>query len=279
MVYKLSPFVKWAGGKTQLLHDLGLRMPKTFNKYYEPFIGGGALLFNMHPAHAVISDVNEQLINVYRQLKDNAEAVISEVKELDAVPCDKERYLAVREDYNAKIQANELDPRCAALMIWVNKHCFNGLYRVNGKGFFNVPYNNRVKGSSIDEENLRNISAYLRDNNVDIRLMDFAEALHDVSAGDFVYLDSPYVPVSDTASFTDYTRDGFTLEDHRRLAGVFRELTEMGVKAMLSNHNVPLVHELYKDFIIDESEVKRFINSNGSKRMGEEVIITNFYPE
>ena len=279
MVDKLAPFVKWAGGKTQLLHELELRMPKTLKKYYEPFVGGGALLFSLHPGHAVICDTNEQLINVYRQLKADAAAVISEVRKLDAEPCSKERYLEVRSAYNAKIQSGELDAACAALMIWINKHCFNGLYRVNSKGLFNVPYNNRVKGSSISEENLQGVSSYLRENDVDIRLMDFAEALHDVSEGDFVYFDSPYVPVSDTANFTDYTKDGFTLEDHRRLAGVFRDLAARGVKVMLSNHNVPLVHELYQGFPISEIAVKRFINSDASKRTGKEVIITSYSPE
>ena len=157
MDFKTGPFVKWAGGKKQLLERLEARMPETYGRYYEPFIGGGALLLDVQPPHAVINDTNEQLLNVYRQLKHDAEAVISAVNILDAEPCDVDRYMAVREEYNAKIRAHELDASCAALMIWINKHCFNGLYRVNSKGLFNVPYNNKAGGVSIDEAKLRHI--------------------------------------------------------------------------------------------------------------------------
>ena len=196
MNYKTEPFVKWAGGKRQLLERLESRMPETYNRYYEPFIGGGALLLDVQPENAVINDTNGQLLNVYRQLKENPEAVIAAVNALDSEPCDKERYLLVRKHYNTKIQARELDAECAALMIWINKHCFNGLYRVNSKGLFNVPYNNKVDGVSINEDNLRNIGAYLQEHRIEIREGDFEKACEDVQAGDFVYFDSPYVPVS-----------------------------------------------------------------------------------
>ena len=271
-----EPFVKWAGGKKQLLDRLEARMPATYGRYYEPFIGGGALLLDLQPERAVINDTNEQLLNVYRQLKIDAEAVIAAVNELDAQPCDKERYLSTREVYNAKIQAHELDPECAALMIWINKHCFNGLYRVNAKGLFNVPYNNKVGGVSIDAENLRNIGLYLRTKEVEIRQGDFEKACFDAQPGDFVYFDSPYVPIDATANFTDYTKEGFSLEDHKRLAALYRRLSEQGVKVMLSNHDVPLVHELYSGFTIDRVDVRRAINSDASKRSGKEVIITNY---
>lgn len=276
MDFKTGPFVKWAGGKKQLLERLEARMPETYGRYYEPFIGGGALLLDVQPPHAVINDTNEQLLNVYRQLKHDAEAVISAVNILDAEPCDVDRYMAVREEYNEKIRAHELDASCAALMIWINKHCFNGLYRVNSKGLFNVPYNNKAGGVSIDEANLRHIGIYLRDCDVEIRQGDFEDACSYVSAGDFVYFDSPYVPVSETANFTDYTKDGFSLDDHKRLAALFRRLSDKGVLIMLSNHNVPLVHELYNGFVIQEVNVRRAINSDASKRTGKEVIITNY---
>lgn len=276
MKLKLNPFVKWAGGKTQLIERLSDRMPDSYERYYEPFIGGGALFLHLMPTNAVINDTNEQLLNVYRQLKNDEEAVIKSVRRLDAIPCDKERYLSVREEYNNKIKEHALDAECAALMIWINKHCFNGLYRVNSKGLFNVPYNNKKSGTSINEENLRGIGNYLRTNDVVIREGDFADACEDVKEGDFVYFDSPYVPVSETANFTDYTKDGFTLEDHKRLAELYKHLSEKGVKAMLSNHNVPLVHQLYEGFNIEEVLVKRAINSDASKREGKEVIITNY---
>lgn len=276
MDFKTKPFVKWVGGKRQLLSQLESRMPNIYNKYYEPFIGGGALLFDVQPQNAVINDVNGQLLNVYRQLKANPENVIMTIEKLDNISCSKERYYLLRNRYNEKIQAKELDAECAALMIWLNKHCFNGLYRVNSKGLFNVPYNNRVNGTSIEAENLRNIGTYLKACAVEIREGDFEKACEDVQAGDFVYFDSPYVPVSKTANFTDYTKNGFTLEDHKRLAALFKRLDNLGANLLLSNNDVPIVHELYEGYKIESVGVRRGINSVASKRTGKEVIVTNY---
>ena len=272
----LGPFVKWAGGKRQLLERLQARMPKEYNHYYEPFIGGGALLLSVQPKKAVINDINEQLINVYRQLKFNVEDVINTVNEYDSVDCNDEHYKLMRQEYNHKISSHELDVECAALMIWINKHCFNGLYRVNSKGLFNVPYNKKISGSSINEENLRGIGEYLKNNDIDIFLGDFERACENVKSGDFVYFDSPYIPINKTSNFTDYTKDGFTYEDHKRLSELYRSLSESGVKIMLSNHNVDLVYELYRGFNIEVVDVRRSINSDASKRVGKEVIITNY---
>ncbi len=234
------------------------------------------MLLYVRPVDAVINDTNRQLLNVYRQLKWSPETVISSVNALDKDPCDKSRYLLLRKRYNSKMKSCELDAECAALMIWINKHCFNGLYRVNSDGLFNVPYNNKADGASVDEDNLRNIGAYLQTHKVDIREGDFEEACADVRPGDFVYFDSPYVPVSDTANFADYTKDGFTLEDHERLSVLFRKLDELGVKLMLSNHDVPLVRKLYGNYRIESVDVRRGINSVASKRTGKEVIVTNY---
>lgn len=273
---KMGPFVKWAGGKNQLLEKLHDRIPRSYGTYYEPFIGGGAVLFNERPNRAVISDINEQLINIYIQLKKDPRAVIREVNRLDEGSCDKEYYLATREIYNKKIKAQELDAESAALMIWLNKHCFNGLYRVNGNGLFNVPYNNKQTGKSIDEANLMSIGYFLEHSHVEIFCQDFEETCETVQKGDFVYLDSPYIPVSDTANFTDYTKDGFTYEDHVRLAELYRKLDAAGVKVMLSNHDVPLVYELYEGFKIENVDVRRNINSDAKKRVGKEVIVMNY---
>lgn len=273
---KTSPFVKWAGGKTQLLEQLKNRMPDSYETFYEPFIGGGAFLFSIQPQKAIINDSNEQLINAFKQLKYNTDSVISIVKDFNSRTCDKEYYLQLRERYNKKIASNELDAECAALMIWINKHCFNGLYRVNSKGLFNVPYNNSTTAKTISEENLISIGHYLTENDIKIRLGDFEAACFDCSKGDFVYLDSPYIPASKTAYFTDYTKDGFTYEDHKRLSELFRELDKKGIKVMLSNNDVPLVYELYDGFNIDNVDVRRNINSNANKRTGKEVIITNY---
>jgi DNA adenine methylase len=273
---KMGPFVKWAGGKKQLLEKLYMRTPNKYGTYFEPFIGGGAPLLNLKPEHAVINDCNEQLINIYLQLQTDPRAVIQEINKLDELPCDKDYYLEVRKHYNEKIVANELDAECAALMIWINKHCFNGLYRVNSKGLFNVPYNNKDTGKSMDEENLMSIGYYLQNADVTILCGDFEEACDGVKEGDFVYFDSPYIPVSQTANFTDYTKDGFSLADHKRLAELYKRLDSLGAKVMLSNHNVDLVYELYGGYKIEAVDVRRNINRDASKRVGKEVIITNY---
>lgn len=273
---KMSPALKWAGGKKQLLDQIHAAIPSEYNTYYEPFIGGGAVLLGISPAKARINDINQQLINLYTQLKNAPERVIALVNAMDAIPCTKELYYARRAEYNAKISDHRLDAECAALTIWINKHCFNGLYRVNSKGLFNVPYNNKVQGKSIDEGNLLAISKYLRTADITMTCLDFEQACAGVRAGDFVYFDSPYVPISVTASFTDYTTDGFGLEDHERLAALFRQLDSTGAKLMLSNNDVPLVHELYEGYTIRPLEVRRAINRDASNRTSTEVIITNY---
>lgn len=273
---KLTPFIKWAGGKTQLLGDIIYRLPKTYNRYFEPFIGGGALFFSVQPASSVINDINPQLINVYNQLKMHVEAIICAVNELDRPICHKERYFAIREQYNSKIRDQILDVECAALMIWLNKHCFNGLYRVNAKGEFNVPFNNKTHGSSIDADNLRAISEYLNKNDIELRNGDFEDACRDVQAGDFVYFDSPYVPMSNTANFTTYAKDGFNVDAHRRLAELFKQLDGIGAYMLLSNNDAPLVRELYDGYQIESVDVRRAINKDTTRRTGKEVLISNF---
>lgn len=273
---KISPAIKWAGGKTQLLNIITENLPDSYNNYYEPFIGGGAVLLSVKPEKALINDINEQLINLYIQIRDSVDDVLNKINNLDSVPCTKEFYYSIREQYNQKILSGEKDAQAAALMIWLNKHCFNGLYRVNSKGLFNVPFNNRVKGKSVDESNIRAISDYLNQAKVNITCMDFEDACTTVSAGDFVYFDSPYVPESETAYFTDYAKGGFSLEDHKRLSKLFKRLDEKGAKIMLSNNDVPLVRELYEGYKIQSFAVKRMINRNANKRTGKEVLITNY---
>lgn len=272
----MSPILKWAGGKTQLLSAITDRFPLEYKTYYEPFIGGAALLLNVAPKKAVINDVNKQLVNLYVQIRDNVEEVISIVNALDSVICTPEFYYEMRDKYNQKLASEILDTECAAYMIWINKHCFNGLYRVNGKGLFNVPYNNNKQGKSISEENLKNISDYLRTNDVNILCGDFETACNTVTPDDFVYFDSPYVPEGETADFTAYTKSGFPYEEHVRLSNLFKKLDAQGTKLMLSNNDVPLVHELYAGFNIQHLDVKRMINSNAAKRNGKEVLITNY---
>lgn len=272
----LSPFLKWAGGKRQLLDKIIDRMPKSFNNYYEPFIGGGALLFELQPAKAVINDINASLINAYITIAEKPFEFISAVTELDSqIPEDgKAYYYSLRERYNNKLVKTEYDTELAALFVFLNKHCFNGLYRVNAKGLFNVPYNNS-KRESINNESIIAISEYLK--NVKIMQGDFEKACNDAQRGDFVFFDSPYAPLNPT-SFESYTKEGFDIESHKRLANLFKKLTDKGCYCMLTNHNTEFINDLYgnKGYKMDVVSVKRMINSNASKRVGEEVIIYNY---
>lgn len=273
---KLSPFLKWAGGKRQLLDKIIDRMPIDYNNYYEPFIGGGALLFELQPGKAIINDINTSLINTYRTIADRPHEFISTVMELDSkIPKDgKTYYYLLRERYNNKLIKEEYDTELAALFIFLNKHCFNGLYRVNGKGLFNVPYNNS-KRESINNESIMAVSEFLE--NVKIMQGDFEKACNNAQKGDFVFFDSPYAPLNPT-SFKSYTKEGFDIESHKRLADLFERLTDKGCYCMLTNHNTDFINDLYGDkgYKMDVVRVKRMINSNASKRVGEEVIIYNY---
>lgn len=270
---EIRPIVKWAGGKTQLLDRLKDRMPKKYGSYYEPFIGGAALLLDVQPKKAHINDINSELINTYSQIRDDAPSVKTLLKYLDDNHDGEEYYYKKRDEFNTKIQKKEYDSYMAALFIYLNKHCFNGLYRVNSKGLFNVPYNNKDHGSSYNDENINALSDYLK--NVEIVNGDFESCAKKAKKGDFVFFDSPYAPLNPT-SFESYTKEGFSKEDHERLANLFKELDKKGVYCMLTNHNTELINELYKDYNIEVVPVHRNINSKGNSRKGEEVIITNY---
>lgn len=271
----MKSIIKWAGGKAQLLEHINSLKPNSFNNYFEPFIGGGAVLFNLIPDNAFINDINPELINMYNQVKNNVEDVIAELKELDSLhelsSDAKNYYYSIRDDFNSSLFSNT--PAQAARFIYLNKHAFNGLYRVNKQSKFNVPFNNKLKGDSFNEANLREVSRYLK--SVNILLGDFEEAVQNAKAGDFVFFDSPYAPLNPT-SFIDYTKEGFILEDHERLCKLFKRLTKEGVYCMLTNHNTDLVRSLYKEFNMVVVQVSRNINSDSSNRKGEEVIITNY---
>ncbi len=274
---KAKPFVKWAGGKRQILDKLKKLVPEDFNTYYEPFVGGGALLFDLAPENAVINDSNEELINVFNVLC-NEKKYSKMCRYLNRFERkhDEEFYYEVRNIDRNKKKFNRLnDSKRAARTIYLNKACFNGLYRVNSKGEFNVPFGKKTKVNTYDGENLLNVHSYLTLNNISILCTDFEDAVSAAKEGDFVYFDPPYD--SDTSTFNSYTEDGFNKDEQRRLAKVFRELDKKGVKVMLSNHNTILIKELYKDYNFHVIEAKRSINSNGKKRgKVEEVIITNY---
>lgn len=273
---KIAPFVKWAGGKRQLLTHIRERMPEKFNTYYEPFVGGGAVLFDLLPDNAVINDINKALINAYRQIGTSPDEFLDVVNKLDDEMWDdgKKYYYHIREKYNDKLMRQEYDVELAAMLVFINKHCYNGLYRVNAQRLFNVPYNNSRRGS-VDAESILEVSKYLK--NVTILEGDFEDACHLAKEGDFVFLDSPYAPLNPT-SFESYTKEGFDVESHIRLARLFDELTERGCFCMLTNHNTEFINELYgnKGYRMDVVSVKRMINSDANNRVGEEIIICNY---
>ena len=274
---KGKPFVKWAGGKRQIVDKLLMYAPDEFNTYYEPFVGGGALLFELSPKKAVINDSNKELINVYNVLRNEEKfkkmcSILNTYEKNNS----EEFYYELRNKDRNKSSFDRLsDYKRAGRTIYLNKACFNGLYRVNSKNEFNVPFGKKTKVNTYDIGNLITVSNYLTMNDIKILNVDFEESVKDAQKGDFIYFDPPYD--SETSIFNSYTEDGFGKEEQRRLAKVYKELSNKGCYVMLSNNNTTLIKELYKDFNIHIIEAKRSINSNGKKRgKVEEVIITNY---
>ena len=274
---KGKPFVKWAGGKRQIIDKLLMYAPDEFNTYYEPFVGGGALLFELSPKKAVINDSNKELINVYNVLRNEEKfkkmcSILNTYEKNNS----EEFYYELRNKDRNKSSFDRLsDYKRAGRTIYLNKACFNGLYRVNSKNEFNVPFGKKTKVNTYDVGNLITVSNYLTMNDIKILNVDFEDSVKDAQKGDFIYFDPPYD--SETSIFNSYTEDGFGKEEQRRLAKVYKELSNKGCYVMLSNNNTTLIKELYKDFNIHIIEAKRSINSNGKKRgKVEEVIITNY---
>lgn len=274
---KGRPFVKWAGGKRQIIDKLKKYVPEEFGTYYEPFVGGGALLFELSPSVAVINDSNEELMNIYNVLcnEEKFKKMCSVLNTYEAKHSEEFFYDIRNKDRNKNTYNRLADYTRAARTIYLNKSCFNGLYRVNSKNEFNVPFGKKLKVNTYDGSNLIVVSNYLTINDVKILCVDFEEAVSTAKKGDFVYFDPPYD--SDTQTFNSYTETGFDKDEQRRLAKVFKELDSKGVYVMLSNHNTVLVNELYGNYNIHIIEAKRAINANGKKRGKiEEVIITNY---
>ena len=273
---KCTPLVKWAGGKRQLLPEIYERMPKAYNKYYEPFFGGGALFFDLAPKNATINDTNTQLINLYRQVKQSPQDVLDEAlklqdkfNELENTEEKNELYYTVRSAYNRNVKADAETAESAAQFLFLNKAGFNGIYRVNGKGEFNVPSGHRKLLKICDKENLFKVAKALA--NVEIYNTDFEEVARKAGEGDFVFFDSPY-----HQTFDKYQASGFTEEDHKRLANLFRELTEKGVYCILTNSDTELMKELYGQYHLSVIDVKRMVNRDAKNRVGKEIVVTNF---
>lgn len=261
-----KPILKWAGGKTQMLGDLLPKVPSSYGRYIEPFFGGGAMFFALQPEQAVIADSNPELVNLYRQVANHVDDVICQLKKYENT---QEMFYAVRgQDWTMLPEAE-----AAARTIFLNKTCFNGLYRVNKKGQFNVPFGKYKNPKICDEEGLKAASAALK--KAEIVCGDYLLVLeHYAQPGDFVFLDPPYLPISEYSDFKRYTKEQFYEEDHVELSKMVKTLHERGCHVILTNSNHPLVHELYAPFTIDVIQTKRHISCNGSTRKGEDVIVT-----
>jgi DNA adenine methylase len=265
-VVQAKPILKWAGGKTQMLGELLPKVPASYGRYIEPFFGGGALFFALQPQNAIIADRNPELINMYRQVADHVDDVIQHLKNYENT---QEMFYSVRAQEWTSL------PKCeaAARTIYLNKTCFNGLYRVNRQGQFNVPYGKYKNPKICDIEGLYAASEVLK--KAEILCGDYMLVLeHYAQPGDFIFLDPPYLPVSEYADFKRYTKEQFYEEDHVELAKMVMLLHERGCHVILTNSNHPLVHELYAPFNIDVIQTKRHISCNGSTRKGEDVIVT-----
>ena len=261
-----KPVLKWAGGKTQLLDELSRKIPHRFNNFIEPFFGGGALFFHIQPTKGIIADSNPELINLYRAIANHVDAVVEATK---VHRNDKDYFYELR-----KIDWQLLPPaQAAARTIFLNKTCFNGLYRVNRKGQFNVPFGHYKNPKICDETNLRAASKALK--HAKILLGDYKDVLVEwARKQDFIFLDPPYLPISEYSDFKRYTKEQFYEDDQRELAVLVKELYEKGCHVLLTNSNHPLIHELYSDFTIEIVKTKRNINSKAGERTGEDVIIS-----
>lgn len=276
---KLSvhPFVKWAGGKTQLLEVIESHLPEHFNRYYEPFVGGGALLFKLQPNTFSINDMNSELICAYQCFQNDElfEALKDELEKHEKNHSE-EYYYKIREKDRDPL-ANLLTHERAGRMIYLNKACFNGLYRVNSKGFFNVPSGKKQTVNCFDRKNFESLRNFFKQRKPVITNVDFEKSVKNAKTGDFVYFDPPYDSLEGKDSFTAYDKNEFGKEEQARLARVYKELSDKGVYVMLSNHNTEYIRKLYQDFHIDIVPAKRMINSKASGRgQIEEVLITNY---
>jgi DNA adenine methylase (dam) len=269
------PFVKWVGGKRQLISEISPLLPKRITSYCEPFLGGGAILFHAQPTTAIVNDLNADLITVYEIIRDDVDALITALQQHENT---QEHFYTTRDldrdkdNYLLMSKTNK-----AARLIYLNKTCYNGLFRVNSSGEFNTPFGYYKSPNIINEPVLRAINKYLNASKISFYSEDFADTLNRVTKGCFVYLDPPYDPVSDTASFTGYNKGGFDRSEQLRLKECCDALNARGVKFLLSNSATAFIKDLYKDYHISVVEAKRAINSDASKRGAiEEVLIRNY---
>ena len=272
----VAPILKWVGGKRQLMPSIVDHLPENIKdyKYIEPFIGGGAVFFNLQPKNAVINDYNEELINVYQVIKDNLDDLIIDLKKHKN---EAEYFYSIRSlDRNGEFKKLSAVKR-ASRLIFLNKTCFNGLYRVNNAGEFNSPFGRYKNPNIVNEPTLKAVNKFLNNNNVEINSGDYSEILKQTDKKCFVYLDPPYHPISESSNFTGYVQGGWNMYDQIDLKTACDELHKKGVKFLLSNSSADFIKDLYKDYKITIVKANRAINSNGADR-GEvdEVLIRNY---
>ena len=264
----MKPILKWAGGKKALLKNIKALMPKDYSTYYEPFVGGGAVFFNIDSETSVINDKNEELINCYIQVRDHVEELMPLLDELQNNHSEQ-KYYELRTVFNLRKETGNLDVYDAALMIYLNKAGFNGMYRENANGSFNIPSGKRKTVNLYERDNLLDVSERLK--HATILSGDFEDALANVEEGDFVYFDSPY-----DETFSDYQKGGFPREDHQRLAELCKKLTDENVYFLLSSSDSQFIRDLYKDFDITEIQVQRMIGFKRNRKIETELLIKNY---
>jgi len=271
----IAPVLKWAGGKRQLLDTLIPLVPKDYSVYCEPFVGGGALFFALQPQSACINDVNHELIRVYTVIKNDVDALIEQLKQFQN---NKDQFYEIRSwDRNKDKYTHLSDIEKAARIIYLNRTCFNGLFRVNASGEFNVPFGNYANPNIVNEPVLRAISFYFNNSEIVFNAVDYAEILKNLPDNAFVYLDPPYDPVSVTANFTSYTKDGFSRDEQIKLRKCCDELNERGIKFMLSNSATDFICDQYSKYNIEIISAKRLVGADASKRGRiQEVIVRNY---
>lgn len=270
-----SPVVKWVGGKRQLLERLMPLFPETYTSYCEPFIGGGAVLFALQPQKAIINDINSELIGVYKAIKHDVNTLIERLSQFENT---KECFYDVRSwDRNEDLYNQLSDVDKAARVIYLNKTCYNGLYRVNSAGQFNTPFGRYKNPNIVNESTLRAVHEYFNSADVTILNTTYSEAVKALPENSFVYLDPPYDPISETANFTSYSASGFSREDQLTLRDCCRQLDMAGIKFMLSNSATEFIQDIYSEFNISIVPAKRTINSIASKRGSvDEVVVRNY---
>lgn len=262
----VSPILKWVGGKRQLLSEiLPMINIKSSSIYVEPFLGGGAVLFDLQPKKAIVNDYNDELINVYLTVRDSAEELITEL-EKHSVNNTEDYYYEVRSLDRSEKYREMSNVEKAARILYLNKTCYNGLYRVNLAGQFNSPYGKYKNPNIVNATAIRAMSKYLNENKIEICNGDYRDVLKRVRKGSFVYLDPPYMPISSSASFTGYTENGFSYEQQVALKNECDKLRKKGIAFVQSNSDCPEIRELYKEYEIKTVQAKRAINSDASKR-------------